>query len=102
MSPGKDLEHFSDSVDDMFRKMGLPDPVVMAALSSEWDELAGTPWTGRSRPLYIRGRTLVVEASSASMVAFLKYGQVGLLESLSARFGDGIIDSIDIRPPGRS
>lgn len=102
MSPGKDLEHFSDSVDDMFRKMGLPDPVVMAALSSEWDELAGTPWTSRSRPLYIRGRTLVVEASSASMVAFLKYGQVGLLESLSARFGDGIIDSVDIRPPGRS
>jgi hypothetical protein len=74
----------------------------MAALSSEWDDLAGTPWTGRSRPLYIKGRTLVVEASSASMVAFLKYGESGLLESLSTRFGEGIIDSVDIRPPGRS
>lgn len=102
MSPGKDLEHISDSVDDMFKKMGLPDPVVMAALSSEWDELAGTPWTGRSRPLYIKGRTLVVEASSASMVAFLKYGETGLLESLSTRFGEGTIDSVDIRAPGRS
>ena len=102
MSPAKDLEHFSESVHEMFKKMGLPDPVVMAALSSEWDDLAGTPWTGRSRPLYIKGRTLVVEASSASMVAFLKYGESGLLESLSARFGEGIIDSVDIRPPGRS
>lgn len=102
MSPGRDLEHFSDSVDDMFKKMGLPDPVVMAALSSEWDELAGTPWTGRSRPLYIKGRTLIVEASSASMIAFLRYGESGLLESLRKRFGEGVIDSVDIRSPGRS
>jgi len=82
--------------------MGLTDPAVMAALSTEWDELAGAPWAGRSRPLYVQGSTLVVEASSGSMVAFLRYGEVNLLATLSERFGEGAIKGIDIQPPGRS
>ncbi|HUG31541.1 MAG TPA: DUF721 domain-containing protein [Acidimicrobiia bacterium] len=101
MSPDRDLEHFSESVDDMFARLGLPDPMVMAALSSEWDELAGPPWSGRSKPLYIRTKTLVVEASSASMVAFLRYGESSLLERLTERLGTGVIDSIDITLPAR-
>jgi predicted nucleic acid-binding Zn ribbon protein len=101
MSADRDLEHFSESVDDMFARMGLPDPMVMAGISSEWDELAGPPWSGRSKPLYIRSKTLVVEAMSASMVAFLRYGEASLLEKLATRFGDGAIEGVDIKPPGR-
>ena len=101
MSRERDLEHFSDSVDEMFARLGLPDPVVMAGLSSEWNELAGPPWSGRSKPLYIKGKTLVVEAASASMVAFLRYGEQTLLDSLSERFGEGVINKVDIRPPAR-
>jgi predicted nucleic acid-binding Zn ribbon protein len=101
MSPDRDLEHFSESLDDVFARLGLPDPVVMAALSSEWDELAGPPWSGRSTPLYIRGKTLVVEAMSASMVAFLRYGETALLEKLAERFGLHTVDTIDITAPGR-
>ena len=102
MSPDRDLEHFSDSVDEMFKRLGLPDPVVMAALSSEWDQLAGPPWAGRSKPLYIRGTTLVVEASSGSMVAFLRYGESTLLATLAERFGRDTVRAVDIRPPGRT
>lgn len=102
MSPDRDLERFSDSVDEMFKKLGLPDPIVMAALSSEWDQLAGAPWSGRSKPLYIRGTTLVVEASSGSMIAFLRYGESTLLATLAERFGAGTVRAVDIRPPGRT
>lgn len=102
MSGERDLEHFSDSVDDMFARLGLPDPIVMAGISSEWDDLAGAPWAGRSRPLYIRGKTLVVEASSPSMVAFLRYGENSLLDRLEERFGQGVVQKVDIRLPGRS
>jgi len=102
LSPEKDLEHFSESVDDMFARLGLPDPVVMAGVSSEWDTLAGAPWSGRSRPVYMRGKTLIVEAVSPSMIAFLKYGEADLLESLSERFGDGVVEAIEIKTPGRS
>lgn len=99
MSPKKDLEQFSDAVDEMFTRMGLPDPVVMAALTSEWDELAGPPWSGRSKPAYLRGRTLVVEASSASMVAFLRYAESALVEKLSERFPRSQIEAVDIQAP---
>lgn len=101
MSPDRELEHFSESVDEMFARLGLPDPVVMAGISSEWDDLAGPPWSGRSKPLYMKGKTLVVEAASASMVAFLRYGEEGLLAGLAHRFGEGVVDRVDIRPPGR-
>jgi predicted nucleic acid-binding Zn ribbon protein len=100
VSPERDLEHFAESLDDMFARLGLPDPMVMAAVSSEWDQLAGPPWSGRSRPLYVRSKTLVVEASSASMVAFLRYGESALLEKLRTRFGVGVIETVDIKVPG--
>lgn len=102
MSRDRDLEQFSESVDEMFARLGLPDPVLMASLSSEWDELAGPPWSGRSKPLYIKSKTLVVEAASASMVAFLRYGEESLLERLAARFGEGTVGAVDIKAPGRS
>ena len=102
MSREDDLEHFSESVDEMFARLGLPDPVVMAGVSSEWDDLAGAPWSGRSRPLYMKGKTLVVEAVSPSMIAFLKYGEAELLVNLSKRFGDGVVEAVEIKPPGPS
>ena len=86
MSRNEDLEPFSKSINDVFTRLGLPDPVVMSKLVEEWDELAGSPWVGRSRPLYVRGTTLIVEASAPSMVAFLRYGQSGLVEALEGRF----------------
>jgi hypothetical protein len=99
---GDDLSSFEASLGDVFRKMGLPDPVLMSQLVDEWDELAGTPWVGRSRPVVIKGRTLVVEASSPSMVAFLRYGATQLVETLRARFGEGVVDQIEVTPPSRS
>ena len=97
-----DLSSFESSLGDVFRKMGLPDPVLMSQLIEEWDELAGSPWVGRSRPVVIKGRTLVVEASAPSMVAFLRYGATQLLETLSARFGEGVVDQVEVIPPSRN
>jgi hypothetical protein len=99
---GGDLSSFESSLGDVFRKMGLPDPVVMSQLVDEWDQLAGNPWVGRSRPVVIRGKTLVVEASSPSMVAFLRYGAAQLVASLKTRFGEGVVDQIEVTPPTRN
>jgi hypothetical protein len=97
-----DMSSFESSLGDVFRKMGLPDPVLMSQLMDEWDELAGNPWVGRSRPVVIKGRTLVVEASSPSMVAFLRYGSTQLVETLKARFGEGVVDQVEVTPPSRN
>ena len=99
---GGDLSSFESSLGDVFRKMGLPDPVLMSQLIDEWDDLAGTPWVGRSRPVVIKGRTLVVEASAPSMVAFLRYGASQLVETLSERFGEGVVDQVEVIPPSRN
>ncbi len=94
-----DLTSFQRSVDDMFRRLGLPDPVLMSQLIESWDELAGNPWNGRSKPVIVEGKTLIVEASLPSLVAFLRYGSADLIGRLGERFGAGVIDEIEVRPP---
>ncbi|MGH8870924.1 MAG: DUF721 domain-containing protein [Acidimicrobiia bacterium] len=94
-----DLTSFRTSLDEMFRKMGLSDPMVMSRLATGWDELAGSPWSGRSKPLFIQGKTLVVEASAPSMVAFLRYGSADLLTILNGVFGVGVIEQVEVRAP---
>ncbi len=86
----------------MFSRLGLPNPIVMSRLMSEWDELAGEPWKGRSRPLVLKDRTLVIEASAPSVVTFLRYGESALLRRLAGVFGVDLIERIEVRPPGRS
>lgn len=99
MSEG-DLTSFQASLEDMFRKLGLSDPMALARLTGAWDDLVGTPWAGRSKPLFIREKTLVVEAAAPSMVAFLKYGSATLVATLSDVLGPGVIERIEVRSPG--
>jgi hypothetical protein len=88
----KDLEPIGEGLEKMFSRLGLPNPGVMAAVMAEWEELAGPPWKGNSKPVVVRGRTLV---------AFLKYGITKLLQSLAGRFGEGVITQIEVIPPRR-
>ena len=100
MSRDSDLEPFSRSIDEVFSKLGLPDPVLMSKIVEDWDSLAGKPWIGRSKPLYVRDRTLIVEASAPSMVAILKYGVSSLSDTLKNRFGIEVIADVEVVPPG--
>ena len=97
-----ELESFQRSLEEVFQRLGLPDPVLVSQIKDEWEELAGTPWSGRSQPLFVQGKTLIVEAASPSTVAFLRYGEAALIEALVGRFGEGVIDSIEVRPPPRT
>lgn len=101
MSGPRDLEPFSEALEGIFGRLGIPLPEVQAQLRAEWDDLAGKPWAGRSQPRVIRDRTLVVEANSPSMVSLLRYGESVLLESIAERFGPGVVDSVEIVVPGR-
>jgi predicted nucleic acid-binding Zn ribbon protein len=98
----KDLTSFQTSLEEMFRKMGLSDPMALARIAGSWDDLAGTPWAGRSKPVYIQDKTLVVEAAAPSMVAFLRYGSASLVTTLAAVVGPGVIERIEVRSPGQS
>jgi hypothetical protein len=99
VADGNEMSSFGSAMKDMFRRLGLPDPMLVGRIRDEWDDFAGHPWVGRSKPVTIQGTTLVVEASSPSLVAFLKYGSEDLLERMGQRFGPGVIDMVDVRPP---
>lgn len=96
----EELTPFQTSLEELFRRMGLPDPVLMSRITGSWDELAGSPWSGRSTPLFVREKTLVVEAAAPSMVAFLRYGSVDLVKALNRVLGEGVIEQIEVRAPG--
>jgi hypothetical protein len=98
MSDG-DLTSFQTSLEEMFRRLGMSDPMTLARLTASWDDLAGAPWAGRSKPLFIQGKTLVVEAAAPSMVAFLRYGSTGLVATLAEVLGPGVIEGIEVRGP---
>ena len=101
MSRKEDLEPLSDSMEATFKRLGLPDPALMSQVVKEWDELADKHWVGRSKPVSVSGKTLIVEASTPSLVAFLRYGESALVESLKNRFGPGVFDRVEVVPPGR-
>ncbi len=101
MTDRNDMASFETAMKEMFRRMGLPDPLLVGAIKTEWDTLAGPPWIGRSTPVTIQGKTLVVEAVSPSMIAFLRYGVSDLLAKLQKRFGADLIDAVDVRGPSR-
>lgn len=84
-----------------FQRLGFPDPALMSQVLAEWETLADKHWVGRSKPVSVKGKTLVVEASTPSLVAFLKYGEAALLESLKNRFGTGVFQNIDVVAPRR-
>jgi predicted nucleic acid-binding Zn ribbon protein len=98
MSDG-DLTSLGASLEALFRKMGMSDPMALSRISAGWDELAGTPWAGRSKPLFIQGKTLVVEAEAPSMVAFLRYGSADLVAALARALGEGVVEKIEVRGP---
>jgi Dna[CI] antecedent, DciA len=99
MGDRNDMSSFEVTMMEMFRRLGLPDPLVVGRIKDEWDSLAGTPWLGRSKPVTIQGKTLVVEANSPSLVAFLRYSSDDLLRSLEKRFGPGVIATIEVKGP---
>ncbi|HKX75427.1 MAG TPA: DUF721 domain-containing protein [Acidimicrobiia bacterium] len=96
-----DPERLEDLLEETLRRLGMPSPSVFAEITAQWAELAGEPWSSQSRPLYIKSRELVVEAAAPGLVAMLRYGVGELLRRLDQAYGEGLVDSVRVIPPGR-
>jgi hypothetical protein len=98
------LEPIEGLLQDLLSRMGLAEPDLFSAMADEWDQLAGEPWSGRSRPLLLRNGELLVEVEALALVGVFRYAVGDLQRRLDGRFGMGTIESVRVQgpAPGRS
>ena len=85
----------------LLAKYGIADLAILTELTDRWDELAGSPWAGNSRPQIIRHRELVVEANASAGVRMLRYAAESLAKRLSDHYGTDVIESVRVVSPSR-
>lgn len=95
-----DLERIGDGLDDVLRRLGVPQAVDLSRLVEEWSVLAGEPWGSRSRPVGYEAGELVVEVTDGAVATLLRYQTRELVERLEGRLGAGLVEQIRIRVSG--
>jgi predicted nucleic acid-binding Zn ribbon protein len=68
-----------------------------SALKPVWAEAVGEVSARHSRPLFLDGRTLVVEVESPRWAAALQAEQAGILERLGQSLGEGSLAALVFR-----
>lgn len=90
-----------EAIEATLKKLGLREPTVMMDLSRDWDEFAGEPWSGVTRPLYLRHGTLVIEVLSPPAMGFLRYGVTEMERRLAETYGKDTIAGVELRAAAR-
>ena len=93
----RDLERVGGFLEQVLRRLGLPDPIDLNRLVEEWEDLAGEPWGTRSQPAGLTDGELVVEVDDGSIATLLTYQQKALLDRLEQRLGAPLVTSVKIR-----
>jgi len=86
-----------DVLDEVLRRLGVGRPLDAAQLVAEWDDVAGEPWAGRSRPASLEGGELVVEAFDGAAASLLRYQVAALIDRLDERLGQGLVTAVRVR-----
>ena len=94
-------EPLESLLERLLGKLGLPAPSVSRDLEERWEEVAGAPWSGQTRPLFIREGELVVEAVSPALVGLLRYAVGDLMKRLDGHLGEGVVESVRVVAPNR-
>ena len=87
------------AIREVLASLGIPDPDLHQRLRDEWAELAGSPWSEHSRPLYLRRGELVVEATSPRAMSVLRFAVASLEQRLKEVLGEDVIDHVVLRRP---
>ena len=94
-------EPLEQLLEGLLQKLGLPAPSVSKSLAEGWDEMAGAPWSGQTRPLFIREGELVVEAISPALVGMLRYAIGDLMRRLDDQLGEGVVETVRVVRPNQ-
>ena len=84
-------------LDGLLAKVTTPGGRVMMDLVGHWDQLAGRPWAGVSRPLGLHNGVLIVEVADGSTATVLRFQQAALMQVVNRRFGEGTVVDVKLR-----
>lgn len=99
MTGRNEMPDISTGVARMLRRLGMGDVRILLDLQQDWDDIAGRPWAGTSRPIGISRGELVVEALDPGTVTLLRYACSALVEAVEDRVGKGHVDRVKVVPP---
>ena len=89
-----------DVIKSILDGLGVADLDQWQKMREEWSTVAGSPWDRQATPIALAGGVLTVEAVTPAAVGMLRYGTKSLIESLNARYGDGVVTEVRLRAPG--
>ena len=95
----RDLSALSDLLGPMLADLGVANLGVLSELAEQWNELAGSPWSGNSIPLVVQHGELVVEATTTGAVRLLRYASESLAKRLGDHFGQDVVSSVRVVAP---
>ena len=87
----------NELLEGLLADLGVARPIDTAELVDRWDDLAGEPFAGRSRPVHLDDGALVVEVADGATATLLRYHEAELIGRLGAELGQGLVSSIRTR-----
>ncbi len=95
--PARHPRPVGESLGPLARRLGAPEPAVLTAVFTEWDELVGAQVATHVRPLSLTAGALVIGADHPGWATQLRFLSGDLLARLNGRLGPGQIERIEVR-----
>ena len=92
----KDPTRLGDLLGDVLAGLGVARPRDSVVLLEEWHEVAPPPWSERAGPLSLSDGVLEVSVADGGTASLLRYQEQALVETLTERFGAGLVTSVKL------
>lgn len=96
----RDPEAIDDLIGSIVQKAGVCADLNASKLVASWDDIVPERWLGRSKPIGVRGQTLLVEVPKGADASLLRYDTAGLLRRIASRFGPNLVRAVRFRVQG--
>ncbi|MBU3700893.1 MAG: DUF721 domain-containing protein [Acidimicrobiia bacterium] len=84
-------------LDRVVRRLGGPSADVASGVFGRWDEMVGETVAANSRPVAVRGTTLVLAVSDPAWATQLRFLEADIVARLVEELGASSIESIEVR-----
>jgi predicted nucleic acid-binding Zn ribbon protein len=96
----REPEPIDDLLGSIIERVGADKDLAISELVASWESIVPEAWRGRSRPIGVRERTLLVEVPSGAVASLLRYDSASLVSVVTDRFGPDLVHSVRFRVAG--